>query len=331
LAETRQEQEQKEKGKPAPVSEHETTEKKQAHPPPVVHQSPEASISIVESTVKLSVGKDRYELGTDIVVEWELEDLNYVTSSNDWIGIYRSGAKHSQYETYLWIGGAPGAKKGSLTFKSPTEFSTYEFRYFGNRSYAAKGTSRSFSVGPLIQLSVQRKDDDLLVSYEQKAGKMYPNAWIALYPKAETDNTKYRAYDWIQNASDNTLKFKAPKTGVWEFRYFPQKTYVDVARCHISVDGSDRLVIRLNEAEATVEVDCMIVTVDPECDYVWVGLYFVEQKDQRQWRRYKYFTPGHPSKVVFKQPKTPGTYEARLFANKSYEPICKSAQSIVLK
>jgi hypothetical protein len=63
--------------------------------------------------------------------------------------------------------------------------------------------------------------------------------------------------------------------------------------------------------------------VDPATENVWVGLFFTSETDNRHFRRYKYVYD-RTADVVFKAPQTGGTYEARLFANKSYDCILKS-------
>ncbi len=88
-----------------------------------------------------------------------------------------------------------------------------------------------------LQASSNVEAGTLSVRFTQKSGNVYPSAWVGLYDNATRDNSQYRTYEWVSNSVDNTLRFRIPKAGQWEFRYFPQKSYVDVARCNISVAG----------------------------------------------------------------------------------------------
>jgi len=160
---------------------------------------------------------------------------------------------------------------------------------------------------------------------------MYPAAWIGMYEKVQSDNRLYTAYQWISSASDNALVFDVPKVGEWEFRYFPQRSYVDVARCSIHLQGADEMVLSMEEGGSLMRIKCRIQTVDTTKDHVWVGIYRAEEQNNRQYKKYKYISPSSSSssssatiEVTFAAPRTPAVYEARLFANKSLVPICKS-------
>jgi len=185
------------------------------------------------------------------------------------------------------------------------------------------------------------------VSTETKFGTA---AWIGLY-RAEKDdgilphieNKNYYAFDWVSNGKDipvtsetkslnvieKQLLLEVPKAGQWHLRLYSDRSYTDVASTSIHIPGENRLELSVSEQE--MKVNCYINTVDPSRDYVWVGIYKINEKDQRQYRRYKYLTPSTstsasslPYPLVFHAPIHTGTYEARLFANKSYEVISRS-------
>jgi len=282
-----------------------------------------------ELGVKLWIDKERYEPGDPVIVHWESTDEHY---NGDWIALNKINSKYSDYVTYKYIKQAEPRQdvnqgcKGQLQFETPSEFEQYHFRYFKNNSYQLKGKSNSFHVGPVIQLTItDTKDNDVFVKFVQISGKMYPNSWIAMYPKDEIDNSRYYTYDWISKAVDNKLKFHVPKVGVWEFRYFPSRQYCDVARVELEIKGKDSIQLmsnKDNEAEVIVEVG--LATVDTAKDAVWVGLYFADEKDNSLWRRYKYVNNNH-EKIVFKKPLHGGNYEARVFAkNNAVTVVCRS-------
>jgi len=191
----------------------------------------------------------------------------------------------------------------------------------------------------------------ILVNCQQvsELTKFGSGAWVGLYRDTKgghsltpsIDNKSYYAFEWVSNGKDVTsstedkslttvekqLTFEVPKAGQWLLRLFHDRSYVDVATCSIDIAGEDRL--ELSVSGAQMKVECALNTVDPARDYVWVGIYKIEEKDQRQYRRYKYIVPTSSSNtnstLTFKTPIHSGTYEARLFSNKSYEVVAKSA------
>lgn len=144
-------------------------------------------------------------------------------------------------------------------------------------------TYRGVFSNPRPQIELQTSWDDdtntLSVKFQQKSGNQYPNAWVGLYPQAEKDNSQYRAFNWLANAVDNTLKFACPKAGEWEFRFFPQKTYVDVARAAITTSGTDLVELALVDGQMIVKTQ--LNTVDPLNDNVWVGIYKANEENNR--------------------------------------------------
>jgi len=282
----------------------------------------------VDSKVTLKASPESLDIKHPITVEWEMETA---PSSSDWIGLYKVGSDNSGYASYNWI--SPAERRGAMTFK-PVEFGEYELRYFAStssffsRQYSVKAVSNPVRVGPQLNLapSWDAATNMLSVKFEQKAGNQYPSAWVGLYVKSEKDNSQYRAFDWLTNAVDNTLKFACPKAGEWEFRVFPQRSYVDVARAGITVGGTDRVELSLVDGQMVVKTE--LTTVDPAYDNVWVGIYKTEEADNRQYRKYKYVGQASGT-ITFRSCTTPSTYEARIFANKGLGVVCRSNTIVV--
>jgi hypothetical protein len=65
-------------------------------------------------------------------------------NSQDWVGLYKSGASHSSYVSYKYLGGATNT---TLSFSMPSASGTYEFRFFPNDSYTLLAVSNAVSVG----------------------------------------------------------------------------------------------------------------------------------------------------------------------------------------
>jgi len=190
--------------------------------------------------------------------------------------------------------------------------------------------------------------------------KFGSGAWIGLYRRDDKDgsciipkidNKNYFAFEWLSNGKDITssvgtstetpleaekeVVLEVPKAGQWFVRLFPDRSYNDIATAKIYIQGEDNLT--LNVESTVMSVVCNVTTVDPARDYVWVGVYKIEEKDQRQYRRYKYLSSAmlstsssDPITLTFKTPIHSGIYEARLFANGSYEVLSRSAPVTVL-
>jgi len=271
-----------------------------------------------------------------------------VGGKNDWIGLYKVAAadrrdiKEEERLTWDWTAGKTGSSKsademitGLMQFAIPTIFGQYIFAYFSTNKkgdYIRVATSNIITVGPVYRMTAtplpeeNGKDMTILVNIQQLSGLDYSTAWIGMYEKNETDPKQYKTWEWLTSArivdvseksKTQQLTFKAAKSGEWEFRLFPLRTYVHTTTAQLTLKGSDVINIAVNGVELTVTTN--IVTVDPLTEYVWVGVYKVDEQNNRQWRRYQYITTAGKSSVVFKTPIHTGVYEARLFAKKSYD------------
>jgi len=166
----------------------------------------------------------------------------------------------------------------------------------------------------------------IVVKWNQLTGNKYPRAWIGFYEKSQVNNKQFLTWEY---ASTPEVSFAAPvKPKEYEFRFFTN-SYEDVSRSNIvRVEGEDRLAASISEGIITVKPH--IVSSDPYYDSVWMGIFFTSELDNRQWRRYKYITE-RDTEVQFKAPNTPGEYEVRLFACKTYDLIVKSNSFQIVK
>jgi len=304
----------------------EEKEKEMAHKSAPVQRSPQEVSSHVNVEDKiqmvLSVHPDRIDCGHKFKVTWTIES-NYTPTPNDWVALYRAEENNSKsYLCYEW--NLSSEKKGSLVFTAPLLVGRYKFYYLSNKSYEILSMSNIFSVGPhydmIATLFVDEKsgNKNVKVNVDQRFGTSQPNAWVGLFEPNQSNNSQYVTYQWMIDAVNNTLLFVVPKSGNWEFRLFLDRnywgTYVDVKRCLILVPGEDTLELSIVDNQAIVRY--MIETVDPYKDSAWIGLFFVDEKNNRQWRRYKNIYLGGSNEIRFKAPQSPGTYHARLFANR---------------
>jgi len=258
------------------------------------------------------------DIGNTITVNWEMkigESTNY-----DWIGLFSVDQPNKQYLAYQWRG-KTDTVNGSVTFTAPNYYGTYEFRYFVNSSYQHVAMSNKVKIGPKVELHVRLDETSkkFIVKWNQASGNKYSRAWIGLFEKSQTNNKQYLTWEY---AGTSEISFTAPvKPKEYEFRFFTN-SYEDVARSNtVRIEGEDKLFA--NISNDTITIKPQILSADPYYDAVWVGLFFTSETDNRQWRRYKYVAERN-TEIQFKAPKTPGLYEARLFACKTYDLIVKS-------
>jgi len=265
-----------------------------------------------DSVIKLVASPLQVDYDGTITLHWE--HTNEPTVS-DWIGFYSESASPKDYITYEWI----VAKKGSITFKAPAISGNYIFRYFVNKSYTCWGSSNIVTVGPSYELTPTVIDaNEVKISVKLLRGQPSPNAWVAMY-EPDKDNKSYYTYSYLGTNSE--LSFKIPKVGVWEFRLFPQKAYYPASSCRVDLNGSDKIELSIVNNQAVISYK--VVTVDHYYDNVWIGIFNQNETDNKQWRRYKYVNSSD-GKLFVKAMQTPGTYEARLFANGTPTVLCRS-------
>jgi hypothetical protein len=275
----------------------------------------------------------------------------YKTTSQDGKRVPK-GAK--EFITYDWT---KGGKQGVVAFSRPDIYGLYLFQCFTSTptgGWKCVGMSQPVHVGPKVTLTTTILTDvktmpvRVRVTATQTSAALAdfpPNAWIGLYqdkdeavPDADF-NRRYTIFQWMSTSKasrqddvkndekilhtvSKDLEFDIPKSGKWQFRFFPSKTYEACATCTVNLNGENTL--RISTDGPLMTVHCSISTVDPTTDYVWVGVYRVEEQNMRQYRRYKYLLTSGPSSFCCKTPIHTGTYEARLFAHQSYDVLAKS-------
>jgi len=296
--------------------EHKASTKESPIQIPMEHSAPTNTSGLI---VSLKASPTRADSGNTLTVDWEV--ISGISTAYDWIGLFAVDQPNKQYITYEWRGKQD--KKGKLTFVAPNEYGVYEFRYFPSKTYEHITMSERIVVGPLVDLvaSLDKENKKIKVSWSQKSGNQYRRAWCGLYEQSQTINKNYIAWEYAPTISAE-ITFDAPvKPAVYEIRFFSYN-YVDVCRSNaIVIEGEDKITATVSDRIITVKKN--IVTVNPTTDAVWIGIFFTKQTDNKQWRRYKYVYD-RTSDETFKAPNTPGTYEVRLFANKTFDCLLKS-------
>jgi len=285
--------------------------------------------------VNLTLSSDLLDNSAILSVNWAFNEsaqsTGLVPSNRDWIGLYKDDQKdHRSYLTYQWV--VPGTNSVEFSLRR-FEYGTYNCRYHSAASKTCLSVSKSFSIGPVFTLTpiLDVSSNQVVLKIEQKSGDPPASgAWVGLYhldPTQESPrNQNYVTYQRLSSSKDNTLIFEPPKTGVWEFRLFPLNTYQHAAVNHIDISGSDTLSLRLESSLPVPQIfiDVDLQTKDVTTDAPWIGVYKTCEVNPRMYRRYKYLSTGGKSSIQFKAPIHSGAYEARLFANGSYDVIAKS-------
>eukprot|EP01092_Planopodium_desertum_P008331 TRINITY_DN3458_c0_g1_i1.p1 TRINITY_DN3458_c0_g1~~TRINITY_DN3458_c0_g1_i1.p1 ORF type:complete len:632 (+),score=176.66 TRINITY_DN3458_c0_g1_i1:190-1896(+) len=262
---------------------------------------------------------ERVDVGNKFEVTFEkIKGLK--SSTWDWIALCKEGSELSEWVTYQW---RPTADKASLVFTAPTEYGTYEFRYM-NADKQKIATSNKMIVGPEIELSIAEKDDIINIKWLQKTGNSYPSSWIGFYRKSQKSNEKYIEYHYCKDAIANVLKFKKPKNaGHFEFRFITNG-YSHAAATTYVIFGDDKVDASVR-SPGNIALKLSLQTVDPLTDNVWVGIYLVTEPRNNYYRRWKKVSKRDEEILFSKGPYTAGIYEARVFANSSYDVVVKSA------
>eukprot|EP00457_Paulinella_chromatophora_P002160 gb/GEZN01002164.1/.p1 GENE.gb/GEZN01002164.1/~~gb/GEZN01002164.1/.p1 ORF type:complete len:663 (+),score=116.47 gb/GEZN01002164.1/:66-2054(+) len=292
--------------------------------------------------------------GESIEVSWDFvaSGIEFTPTAKDYIGIYweddvRTGGP---YVTYHWTYAKP---KGVLSFRSPGYCGSYVFQYVTNSESGLKciAASPPVQVGASFQLKVvkpstqQTMPMEVSVVIEQSSPKMvdFPaTGWIALYSKTDKEHRptdkSYVDYQWVaaqskvveSEAKDGlhrqvrVLPYSIPKAGIWEFRFFAHKAYRAVSRLTLNLTGQDTVQLVV-EGDKMI-VNCKVATVNPATDPVWIGIFHSSEENPRQYRRCKYISEAGVTTLTFKKCIHTGTYEARLFANRSFDVLATSEQ-----
>jgi hypothetical protein len=279
--------------------------------------------SSVIDRCKIRVSPSRPDLGQDITVSWTEYDS---PAESDWISM--NDAHTGEKLSWSWVGEA--SRDGKVTFKAQT-LGEVVFCYV-NKSKHIMAKSAPIFIGPEFEFKTEKIGEmKYALKFQQISGIQHANAWVGLYQKGAS-NENYYSYQWVANAVNLSLIFDIPKTGHWELRLFPLRNligkYIHVGSTSITIEGNDKLQLIIPEKEEIATIHYALSSVDTERDSVWIGLYLIQEIDNKQYRRYKKIkgpnTEYSKGTITFKKPIHSGVYEARLFAFGSLDIILKS-------
>jgi len=273
------------------------------------------------SLVSVSVSSEAVAKGEVVEVQWS---HSQEATDNDWIGLYKAGADNNAYLAYQWV----NRETRTSSFTMPTACGAYNFRYFHNKTYTSYGHSKEVIVGPQFSVvPVSVSPTEIKIRVEQKTGATCPNLWVGFYADGQNAPQSYLYFEWVTAGEEVT--FKVPKAGSWNFKVFSDKGYDFTTSFSILVQGTDTLDLFLDTENNKARVEFDVTTVDPRQDGVWIGIFNVDQEDCRYYRRYKNISE-HKGSFEVKAMQTAGTYEARLFANGTYQALCTSKTRVTV-
>eukprot|EP01124_Arcella_intermedia_P033288 TRINITY_DN793_c0_g1_i1.p1 TRINITY_DN793_c0_g1~~TRINITY_DN793_c0_g1_i1.p1 ORF type:complete len:686 (+),score=209.61 TRINITY_DN793_c0_g1_i1:39-2096(+) len=269
-----------------------------------------------EDGILLKPSKLMVDYGETITLTWSNAPQG---TKNNWIGFYQEGSASKEYVSYTWTEGT----SGTWEVKAPTYSGNYLFKFFVNKSYVHWASSEVVKVGPTFNMVPKViSNSEVQISVVQLSGQPCPNAWVGLY-EPDKDHSSYYSYQYLSSSSE--LTFQIPKVGIWELRLFPQKAKNVATSCRVNLTGADSLQFSLLKSPTgpTVQISYNILTLDPYVDAAWIGIFTHTETDIKQYRRYRKIR-NRAGEITMEAMKTPGVYEARLYASASEKIYCRS-------
>jgi len=157
--------------------------------------------------------------------------------------------------------------------------------------------------------------DTVVCNWDLPAGNAAPTNWLGLYPvRALTNTKKYTHFAYTNNANTGQHVFRGVTPGQYEVRFFATRGYEHVARsAPVSVGPVATIMPQVQGDHVLVCYTFSPFSAAAKSD--WLGIY---EKDQRRNKLYLSTAYGNAEgQVLMKAPRTPGTYEVRLFASGS--------------
>jgi hypothetical protein len=160
---------------------------------------------------------------------------------SDWIAMFNVGEANENYREWYYLN---GERSGTLTFTSPTNVGSYEFRMFEN--WAGGGGYNDIAKSNVVRVQIEPVNpvtitasprivapgEQITVTYSGAPG--FDTDWIAIY-KVGAANENYGEWFYLNGNETGTLTFTAPGEDVsYEFRMFRNwgggGGYNDIAR-----------------------------------------------------------------------------------------------------
>jgi len=276
--------------------------------------------------VEVNLDKTEFKYGESVEVAPVLSGGD--GSSYDYVGIFAAGEiNNANVLVWDWV-----KSKASLKLALPS-YGVFEARYLRKVDGVIQtlGASKRITCGPVLKaIAVEKVADLWKVSWkwDETSEKIGSGAWFGLYNKG-ADNADYLAFQYVSTKS-SSLSFKSRNTnGEYEFRFFAYKLQLMKTSEPILVNFTDSVTIE--KVGAQVVLKTCLASVDPTVNRkIWVAVCFQNDTRPHKYRRYAFITSPNQS-FEFKCPIHTGTYEARIYNEKSVLMVTSKEQVDVVE
>ena len=256
-------------------------------------------------------------------------------SSNDWIGLYNSGAADgssvlvSRYTT--------GTASGSVHLTIPASLTpgTYDLRLYANNSYTRLATSTvtvQYAATLSSSPSPVNPGGTLTVSW---SGIVSPssNDWIGVYSSGAADGSSVLVSRYTTGTASGSVPLTIPASltpGTYDLRLYANNSFTRLATSTVTVQFAT-----FSSSPSTVNPGGTTTVswsgiVSPSAND-WIGVYSSGAADGAPSILASRYTTGTASgsvPLMLPASLTPGTYDLRLYANNSYTRLATSTVTV---
>jgi len=252
----------------------------------------------------------RVDFGDQITVTWENKG---VATNLDWIAMYADDKTLREYYTYQYV----DPSKNNITFYAPYSCANFfYFVYYSDKTYNLRAESNVVLIGPQYSLAVvscvesskPNEKFQVTLTIKQESGKECSNLWIGCYLDNEKNLKSFVSYQYCTAGKE--VVFGIPKSGSWNFKLFPFKSFEPILSLPYFIEGEDKLQLSLVNGQFLIVYD--IKTLDLATSKPWIGIYESSTADVKQWVRYNWVGQVYKGLFTIVANLNPGRYEARL-------------------
>jgi hypothetical protein len=276
--------------------------------------------------VEVGVNQTQFKYGDSVEVSPVVTGGD--ASNYDYIGIFTANETDNRNVlVWDWV-----KSQKSLKLALPS-YGLFEVRYLRKVDGVIQtlGASQPLSCGPVLaEMTVEKGADLWKVTWkvDESSEKMGSGAWFGLYNKG-ADHANYLAFQYASSKT-SSLSFKSRHTnGEFEFRFFAYKFQLMKTSEPIVVNFTDSVTIE--KVGTQVVLKTCLASVDPSINRkIWVAVCFQNDTRPNKYRRFAFITSPNQS-FEFKCPIHTGTYEARIYNEKSVLMVTSKEQINVVE
>lgn len=264
-------------------------------------------------------------IDVDVIVDsGTVDDLLEGENSNPWVGIYSYFERNPmKYLTYYSLSSLV-REKSTFKFDLPSDaWGKFKLKLFSSSSnYESLASSNMIEIGPTFNMLklkdgvlLENRKKELIVSWEQKSGKVITQGWIGLYYKDENDNSEYIDYKNIVNdemKNEGSVTFAVDDTPC----FYQAKLFVNdifytlvVSMPHKLQGTKDKLITTVKKNNVIVEYD--IIGANYDGAWSWIGIFKSNEKNGRNYLKYSYL--GDTKGTLVFGDMEPGKYKVKYF------------------